>query len=109
MEFCYAPVEGEALALVYRLESCRIFVMGSPDLLVSVDHKPLVKIFPDKALEDTKKPQKTEIVQFERVYTHDRFQIRHLPRRLNVAPDCALWYPASERHIYLANVLDHCS
>lgn len=56
VEFCYAPVEGEAL--VYRLESCRIFVMGSPDLLVSVDHKPLVKIFPDKALEDTKKTPK---------------------------------------------------
>lgn len=53
VEFCYAPVE-EALALGYRLESYWMIVMGSPDLLVSVDHKPLVKIFPDKALEDTK-------------------------------------------------------
>lgn len=48
----YAPVEGEALALVYGLESCRMFVLGCPNLLVTVDHLPLVKIFSDQALEN---------------------------------------------------------
>lgn len=53
----YAPVEGEALALVYGLEACQMFVLGCPELLVTVDHKPLVKIFSDKALEDIKNPR----------------------------------------------------
>ena len=34
----YSPVEGEALALMYRLKSCRIFMLGCPDLLATVDH-----------------------------------------------------------------------
>ena len=52
----YEPVEGEALALVYGLESCRMFILGCPDLLVTVDHQPLTSIFSDQALENIKKP-----------------------------------------------------
>ena len=40
----YAPVEGEALAVVYSLETSKMFVTGCPKLIVSVDHKPLLKI-----------------------------------------------------------------
>lgn len=46
-ESWYAPEEGEALALVHRLESCQMFILGCPDLLVTVDHLRLVKIFLD--------------------------------------------------------------
>ena len=49
-ESWYAPVEGEALALMYALQSCRMFVLGCPNLLISVDHKPLVPIFGDNHL-----------------------------------------------------------
>ena len=35
----YAPIEGETLALVYGLNSCKMFVMGCPKFLVAVDHK----------------------------------------------------------------------
>ena len=38
----YAPVEDEALAVIYVLEKCSMFVLGCPDLLIVVDHKPLV-------------------------------------------------------------------
>ena len=44
----YSPVEGEALAVVHGLKSCRMFVLGCPDLVVAVDHKPLVKILNDR-------------------------------------------------------------
>jgi len=50
-ESCYAPIEGEALAVLVGLESCQMFVLGCPDLLISVDHKPLVPIFNDRDLE----------------------------------------------------------
>ena len=43
----YAPVEGEALAVAYALEKCRMFVMGCSDLIIATDHKPLVKILGD--------------------------------------------------------------
>ena len=47
----YAPVEGEALTLIYALESCRMFVLGCLLLMISIDHKPLTAIFGDRELE----------------------------------------------------------
>ncbi|CAG2222072.1 unnamed protein product [Mytilus edulis] len=48
----YAPVEGEALAVVDALDKARYFVLGCDDLIIAVDHKPLLKIFSDRSLED---------------------------------------------------------
>ena len=50
----YSPIEGEALVIIYGLESCRMFILGCPDLLVTVDHQPLVRIFSDQVLENIK-------------------------------------------------------
>ncbi|CAC5401121.1 unnamed protein product [Mytilus coruscus] len=47
----YARVEGEALAVVDTLDKARYFVLGC-DLIIAVDHKPLLKIFSDRSLED---------------------------------------------------------
>ena len=47
----YAPVEGEALAVSDALEKARYFVLGCNDLVIAVDHKPLLKIFGDRSLE----------------------------------------------------------
>ena len=38
----YAPVEGEALAIVDALDKARYFVLGCDDLIIAVDHKPLL-------------------------------------------------------------------
>ena len=46
----YAPVEGEALALAWGLEHSQIFTLGCNDLLVAVDHQPLLGIFNDREL-----------------------------------------------------------
>ena len=46
----YAPIEGEALAVVDALDKARYFVLGCEDLIVAVDHKPLLKLLADRAL-----------------------------------------------------------
>ena len=48
----YASVEGEALAVAEALEKARYFVLGCNDLVIAVDHKPLLKIFGDRSLEN---------------------------------------------------------
>ena len=50
----YSPIEEEALALIYGLESCRMFILGCQDLLVTVDHQPLVKKFWIRSLKISK-------------------------------------------------------
>ena len=36
----YHPIEGEACALKNGLEKCKVFLLGHPNLIVCVDHKP---------------------------------------------------------------------
>jgi hypothetical protein len=48
----YAPVEGEALAVADALSKAGYFVLGCEDLMIAVDHKPLLKLFRDRSLED---------------------------------------------------------
>ena len=48
----YAPIEGEALAVADALDKARYFVLGCKDLIIAVDHKPLLKVFGDRALDD---------------------------------------------------------
>ena len=52
----YAPVEGEALAMVFALESTRMFTLGNPNLMVGTNHKPVMSIMGPKNLEDIKNP-----------------------------------------------------
>ena len=54
------PVEGEALAIVDALDKARYFILGCPDLTiltVITDHKPLVKLFGDRSLNDIPNPR----------------------------------------------------
>ena len=46
----YAPIEGEALAVVYALHQTRYYVLGCKDLIVATDHKPLLQILNDQSL-----------------------------------------------------------
>ena len=38
--------------MAYSLDKCKHFVIGCNDLTIAVDHKPLIKLFTDRALED---------------------------------------------------------
>ena len=53
----YAPVEGEALAVVDARDKARHFVIGCSDLILAVDHKPLLKTFGDRSLDDIPNPR----------------------------------------------------
>jgi len=48
----YAPIEGEALAVADSLDKARYFVLECRDLIIAVDHKPLLRVFRDRSLED---------------------------------------------------------
>ena len=44
----YVLIEGEVLGVAWSLENTRYFTMGCNDLLVVVDHKPLIKLLGDR-------------------------------------------------------------
>ena len=50
------PTEGEALALSWSLHHSRIFTQGCNDLIISVDHKPLLGIFNNKCIASINNP-----------------------------------------------------
>ena len=80
----YAPIEGQALAVVDALEKSRHFVLGCDNLIIAVDHKHLVKVFGDRSLHDTENPRlrnlKEKTLRF-------RFRIVHVPGARNAAAD----------------------
>ena len=89
----YAPVEGEALAAVYALEKCRIFILGCKNLTLVVDHKPLVKILGDRSLDEIKNPR---LFNFkEKTLMYD-FAIKHVPGKWHAGPDACSRYPSKE-------------
>ena len=89
----YAPIEGEALAVVDALKKHRHFVLGCSNLIIAVDHKPLLKIFSDRSLEDITNPRllnlKEKTLQF-------RFQIVHVPGIRHHAADAISRHPTGE-------------
>ena len=70
----YSPVEGEALAVAVGLESSRYYTLGCQQLYVATDHKPLLSILNDRALDTIVNPrllrlkERTLPWQFDMVY-----------------------------------------
>ena len=89
----YAPIEGEALAVADALEKARYFVLGCSDLIVAFDHKPFLKIFRDRALEDISNTRLRNLKEKTLCY---RFCIVHIPGVKHRATDCLLRHPVSE-------------
>ena len=53
----YSPVEGEALAVAAGLESSRYYTLGCRQLYVATDHKPLLAILNDRAMDTIVNPR----------------------------------------------------
>ena len=53
----YASIKGEALGVVWSLDKARMFTLGCPNLLVTVDHEPLVPILGNKDMADIANPR----------------------------------------------------
>ena len=75
----FAPVEGEALAVAWSLEQTRFFTMGCEDLIVVVDHKPLVKIFSTRTLDEITNPR---LFRLKRRTLMWKFDIEYQPGKL---------------------------
>ena len=78
------PIEGEALAATHGLEKCSHFILGHPNLLLALDHKPLIKIFGDAKLESITNPRlfslKMKTLKF-------RYTPVHVAGKKHVVPD----------------------
>ena len=87
----YAAIEGEALAVAWGLEQTRYFTQGCDNLVIVTDHKPLVKIFGDRTLDEITNSRLFRLKQRTLPW---RFEIRHLPGKSNHAADAASRHPS---------------
>ena len=53
----YSPTEGECLAVAVGLEQSKFYTLGCPKLYIATDHKPLVGILCDRALDTIANPR----------------------------------------------------
>ena len=90
----YAPVEGEALAVAEALDRAQHFVLGCSDLIVAVDHKPLLKLFSDRCLEDIPNPRLRNLKERTLRY---RFRMVYVPGTRNLASDALSRHPLGPR------------
>ncbi|XP_068232779.1 uncharacterized protein [Palaemon carinicauda] len=86
----YAPIEGEALAVVEALNKTRFFVLGCPSLFIAVDHKPLLKIFGDRSFEDISNARLRNLKEKTLRY---RFEMVHVPGTKHKAADTLSRHP----------------
>ena len=89
----YAPIEGEALAVVDALDKARHFTLGCTDLIVAVDHKPLLKTFGDRCLDDIPNPRLRNLKEKSLRY---HFRVVHIPGLHHAAADAVSRKPVGE-------------
>ena len=91
----YALIEGEALAVADALDKARHFVLGCKNLTIAVDHKPLLKIFSDRSLDEISNNRLRNLKEKTLRY---RFRMAHIPGVKNRAPDSVSRYPTGDHH-----------
>ena len=99
----YAPVEGEALAVADALDKARFFVLGCNNLTIAVDHKPLLKLFGDRSLEDIPNPRLRNLKEKTLRY---RFQMIHIPGIKHRAADALSRHPSGPPHPEIMSLPD---
>ena len=80
----YHPIEGEALAVKTGLEKCKVFLLGHPNLILCVDHKPLLGIMRTQDLAEIPNPR---LLDFRIKAMAFNFKPVYVPGKLHVAPD----------------------
>ncbi len=96
----YAAIEGEALAVAWGLEQTRYFMQGCDNLVVVNDHKPLVKIFGDRTLDEITNSRLFRLKQRTLPW---RFDIKHLPGKSNLAADATSRHPSPYNEVNSAS------
>ena len=80
-ELRYAPVEGELLAVAQALKKSKYFVLGNKNLVVAVDHKPLLGVLSDKEMDNIDNPRLYNLKEKTLRY---RFSLVHVPGKNTV-------------------------
>ena len=89
----YAPIEGEAAAIVYALERSRLFILGCNNLVVCTDHQPLTGILGDRDLAEVTNPR---LLKLKQRTLRFRFSIQHTPGKWHRASDAISRNPVEE-------------
>ena len=90
----YAPIKGEAFAVADALDKARFFVLGCTNLIVAVDHKPLLKILGDRSLKDISNNRLRNLKEKTLRY---KFHNLHVPGAKHKAADAMSRYPSSHK------------
>ena len=85
----YSPTEGEALAVANALHKTRYFTLGCPDLVIGVDHKPLLGIFNDKPLDAIDNRRLRNLKEHTLGW---RFRMVYIPGKQHGGPDALSRY-----------------
>ena len=86
----YCPLEGEALGVAWALEQTRYFTLGCNELVIVVDHEPLVKILGDRRLDEIDNPRMFRLKQRTLMW---RFRIVYRPGKKNDSADAISRHP----------------
>ncbi|XP_068227844.1 uncharacterized protein [Palaemon carinicauda] len=86
----YAVIEGEALAVADALDKSRYFVLSCSNLVIEVDHKPLLKVLGNQSLDDIPNPHLLNLKEKTLCY---RFCIVYGPGMRNKAADAISRHP----------------
>ena len=87
----YVAVVGEALAVTWAIEQTKFFTMGCDNLLLVVDHKPLVRIFGDRRLDEIENDQ---LYRLKRKTLRWRFEIEYQPGKIHFLADAVSRNPS---------------
>ena len=89
----YAPIEGETPAVTYGLDSACFFILACPNIIVGVDHKSLLRIFRDHALDDI---DNTPLRDLKEQTLHYCFKVIQIPGVKQKAADATSRHPVNE-------------
>ena len=94
----YSPVEGECLSAAVGLRKFKHFVLGCNDLILVVDHKPLLKILGDKKLDEIDNMRLLKLKEKTMAF---KFQVVHCPGKFHKAADAGSRFPSEPAELFL--------
>ena len=89
----YAPVDGEALAVADALDKARYFVLGCEEFIIAIDHKPLLKLFGDRSLDDISNTRHRNLKEKTLCY---KFRMTQVPGVKHGAADTVSRHPTGD-------------
>ena len=90
-----APIEGEICALYWALAKFRYFIIGHPDLILAVDHQPLLGTLSET--KDLSELLNHRLIEFSRkIGCFQPYKLVHIPGIKNFSADAGSRFPVGE-------------